>query len=372
MTQNSNATSTPTSVPATQSSSNGGGTGSPPPTSTPPTTQGGGGGGIGSFLLPLVIGLIATFAIAAVCLLGFVFLRRRMLPNDHLRSNLPPSGARPWSRFRQGSMHGGTNLYTQQTLADAGVASPFSSARSFSSAVPFSAAIPSWAMQVLNPQDNPNAPQWQGSPATPANAPFAGNPLATQGIPPVAPVPPVQQQPFVPSIPPQGPAMPPAQLPPSWQPNNTSNNYPAQWSHVPQQDFPPQQGFPSAQPNIGFSPSNYASGDIALALDALHRASSDPGNVAHHKPSPVRLRGIATGETDDIPQLASTRDNIQNIPGTIQGIQDIPETPRLRSEAHSEQLPTLDASFFRDAFNRLNPQGKNDPDEQPPDNPNWL
>lgn len=172
--------------------------------------------------------------------------------------------------------------------------------------------------------------------------------------------------------------MPPAQSYPSWQPNNTYTTYPAQRPYVPQQAFPPQQSFPPTQPNIGFSPSNHG-GDIAL--DALNRASSDTGNIAHSKPSPIRLRGLSTSQTGDIPQLASMQGNMQNMPGTLQGVQemqgvqglqDSAESARSRSEAHSEQLPRLDAPFFRDALNRFNPQEKNEPDGQPPDHPNWL
>ena len=40
-----------------------------------------------------------------VIVLGFLLLRKRLLPPQPLRVNLPPSGAQPWRRVRSGSMN---------------------------------------------------------------------------------------------------------------------------------------------------------------------------------------------------------------------------------------------------------------------------
>ena len=91
---------TPTSVPggsATTTTNNIG-------NGTPPSGQQGSGLGIVSF--PLLIG--ALLFVSIVIVLGFLFLRKSLLPPQPLKVNLPPSGAQPWRRVRTGSMNGNT------------------------------------------------------------------------------------------------------------------------------------------------------------------------------------------------------------------------------------------------------------------------
>ena len=71
---------------------------------TPPSGQQGSGLGMISF--PLLIG--ALLFVSIVIVLGFLFLRKSLLPPQPLRVNLPPSGAQPWRRVRTGSMNGNT------------------------------------------------------------------------------------------------------------------------------------------------------------------------------------------------------------------------------------------------------------------------
>ena len=54
-----------------------------------------------------------------VIMLGFLFLRKSLLPPQPLRVNLPPSGAQPWRRVRTGSMNGYTNI-AGDALQDSG------------------------------------------------------------------------------------------------------------------------------------------------------------------------------------------------------------------------------------------------------------
>ncbi|MGB8346292.1 MAG: hypothetical protein WCD86_15520 [Ktedonobacteraceae bacterium] len=69
----------------------------------PATTTGQSGSGLGLFFV--IAGLVSAFAIVA--LLGMALLRRMLLPSPLRKSNLPPSGARPWQRVRNmASMHG--------------------------------------------------------------------------------------------------------------------------------------------------------------------------------------------------------------------------------------------------------------------------
>ncbi|MHB8598372.1 MAG: hypothetical protein ACYDER_16335 [Ktedonobacteraceae bacterium] len=309
-TGNPNATQTPTSVPVSGSTGNGGGTGLPPSSPTPPTTQGRGGGG--SFLLPVLIGLIVTLAIAGACVLGFVLLRRRMLPINPLRTNLPPSGARPWSRFRQGSMHGSTNVYNQQTFADT---------------TPPVGGAATWAISMNGTEQGMNFAQ------------------SSQ------PVPFTQAQPqhgFSSSLPVSSQSQPYPQVPPNrgfpqpqpFPPISPNGGYPAPEPRFPQQPFPQQQGFPSARPNAGFYPANMGNNDIALAPDSADTPSTGMGNIAQHKPLPLHLQGIDgmdSSRTGDIPSL----------PG-IPGMPDLPDTPQphLGSATNSEEFPSLDDPFL--------------------------
>src|SRR5205823_5638312 len=72
---------------------------------TPPAGQQG--SGLGIVFFPLLIGALLFMGIVIV--LGFLLLRKRLLPPQPLRVNLPPSGAQPWRRVRTGSMTGYTN-----------------------------------------------------------------------------------------------------------------------------------------------------------------------------------------------------------------------------------------------------------------------
>lgn len=269
-----------------------------------------------------------------------------MLPADPLRTNLPPSGARPWSRFRQGSMHGSTNVYNDQTLAN--------------TALPFGGAA-SWAVHTEGPGQGMNLaqssqpvpftqahPQHGFSPSLPMS-PFAHPYPQT---PPNSSFP--QAQPFTPM--PDGgfpQSQPYPQMP-------LGGGYAASEPLFPQQPFP-QQSFPPAQPTVGFYPANMGNNDIALASDAADTPSTGMGNVVQHKPSPLRLPGmdgIDGSRTDDIPAM----------PG-IPGMPDIPDTPppqpRLGPETNSEAFPALDDPFLRNPLNHYMQNGKSEQEGEP-------
>jgi len=122
----------------------------------------------------------------------------------------------------------------------------------------------------------------------------------------------------------------------------------------PQQSFPPQQGFSPAQPNAGFYPSNMGNGDIALALDAanMNMSSADTGSLAKHKPSPIRLRGMNSSHTDDMPV--------------------IPDTPRLEQETNAEEFLSFDDPILRDTLNHYRQKGKQAQERKPPDDAMWI
>ena len=92
---------TPTSVPGGSATTTTNNTGN----GTPPTGQQG--SGLGIVFFPLLIGALLFMGIVIV--LGFLFLRKSLLPPQPLRVNLPPSGAQPWRRVRTGSMNGSLN-----------------------------------------------------------------------------------------------------------------------------------------------------------------------------------------------------------------------------------------------------------------------
>jgi hypothetical protein len=242
-----------------------------------------------------------------------------MLHADPLKTHLPPSGARPWSRFRQGSMHGTANLFNGQTLAD--ITPPFGGAAS-------------WAVRINDPEQGMNFAQSQGMPL---NAPPVNNPFSSPGFPPA------QQQPG-PGFPPPEPVSPQSQPYPPYPANppftqmRPVSGFPAPEPVFPPQGYPPQQGFPPAQPNAGFFPTNTGNGDIALALDAASMSSIDTGSLAKHKPSPIRLRGLDSSSTDDRPV--------------------IPDTPQIGLEMNSEELPSLDDPMLRNTLNRFMQRGK--------------
>jgi|SRR2546423_582251 len=91
---------TPTSVPGGSATTTTNNTGN----GTPPSGQQG--SGLGIVFFPLLIGALLFMGI--VIMLGFLFLRKSLLPPQPLRVNLPPSGAQPWRRVRTGSMNGNT------------------------------------------------------------------------------------------------------------------------------------------------------------------------------------------------------------------------------------------------------------------------
>ena len=93
---------TPTSVPGGSATTTTNNTGN----GTPPAGQQG--SGLGIVFFPLLIG--ALLFVSIVIVLGFLFLRKSLLPPQPLRVNLPPSGAQPWRRVRTGSMNGNTNI----------------------------------------------------------------------------------------------------------------------------------------------------------------------------------------------------------------------------------------------------------------------
>lgn len=238
-------------------------------------------------------------------------------------------------------MHGATNLFNDQTLAD--IALP-------------SGGAASWALHINGPEQGTNFAQSQGMPGTPGmptNAQPANNPFSSQGFPPP------QQSPG-PGFPPPGPPPPqsqpypvqPAQptyptypaYPPFTQ-MRPDSGFPAPGPVFPQQSYPPQQGFPPAQPNGGFFPANMGNGDIALALDSASTSSIDMGDLAKHKPSPIRLRGIDSSSTDDLPV--------------------IPDTPQIGLEMDSEEFPSLDDPILRDTLNLYKQRGKSAREGEP-------
>ena len=343
-TRNPNATQTPTSVPPTQTTGNGGGTGLPPTISD--AADDAGRWRHGSFLLPVIIGLLATLAIAGAGFLGFVLLRQRMLPADPLKTNLPPSGARPWSRFRQGSMHGGTNMFNDQTLAD--TTPPFGGAATW-------AIRSGWPEQGMNfAQSSQPVPFTQAQP----QRGFSSSGLVSPQAQPYPQMPPnsgyPQAQPYPPMLPNGG--YPQAQSHPQSPP---IGGYSAREPLFPQQPFPPQQGFPAALPNAGFYPANSGNNDIALASNSANTPSTGMGNIAPRRPSPLPLRsmdGMDSSHTDDIPAM----------PG-IPGMPDLPNTPRphLGSATNSEEFPSLDDPFLRNTLKNYMQKGKSAQEGKP-------
>jgi hypothetical protein len=46
----------------------------------------------------------------AVIVFGFLLLRKKLIPPQPVKVNLPPSGAQPWRRVRTDSLSGNTNI----------------------------------------------------------------------------------------------------------------------------------------------------------------------------------------------------------------------------------------------------------------------
>ena len=211
------------------------------------------------------------------------------------------------------------------------------------------------------PEQGMNFAQPQGMSVMQGNVQPAYNPFSSQGFPAV------QQPEPGPGFPPPGPVSPQPypQLPgggfsqsqpyPQMPPNG---GFPVQGPMVPQQafppqqSFPPQQDFPPARPNAGFYPSNMGNGDIALALDAasIDMSSADTGNLAKHKP--IRLHGLNSSRTDDIPV--------------------IPDTPRPEQETNAEEFLSFDDPILRDTLNHYRQRGKQAQDGKPPDDAKWI
>jgi hypothetical protein len=104
-TQPAGAVPTPTTIPgAPTTTTNGSGI---PPQNQPgsnTTTNG------NSFFTFIVAALIFV-AIVSAGLAGLVLLRKRLLPSPASQQSLPPSGAKPWKRTREGSLDGNTNFH---------------------------------------------------------------------------------------------------------------------------------------------------------------------------------------------------------------------------------------------------------------------
>lgn len=63
-----------------------------------------------------MIGAFVFLGLASAFFIGFLVIRRRLLPPQPINVNLPPSGAKPWKRVRSESLHGnmtfaGESLY---------------------------------------------------------------------------------------------------------------------------------------------------------------------------------------------------------------------------------------------------------------------
>lgn len=254
------------------------------------------------------------------------------MPVDPLRTNLPPSGARPWSRFRQGSMHGSTNVYNQQTLADT---------------TPPVGGAATWAISMNGTEQGMNfAQSSRPVPFTQAQGQrgFSSPGLALPQSQPYSQMPPnggfPQSQPYS-QMPPNGGFSQSQPLPPM----ASNGGYSAPEPFFPQQPFPqqpfPQQDFPPARPGAGFYPANIGTNDIALAHNSADTPSTGMGNIAPHKPSPVQPPGTDSSRTEDIP-----------------GIPGIPETPRPGLETNSGKFSSLDDPFLRDTLNHYMRRGK--------------
>lgn len=102
VTSGPSAGQTPTSVPGglATTTTNDSGNGTPP--------GGQQGSGLGIVFFPFVTG--ALLLVGIVIVLGFLLLRKHLLPPQPFRMNLPPSGAQPWRRVYTGSIHSNANI----------------------------------------------------------------------------------------------------------------------------------------------------------------------------------------------------------------------------------------------------------------------
>lgn len=105
---------TPTSVPGVQATTttNDSGNGTPP--------AGQQGSGLRIVFFPFVTGALLFVGMVIVLLLGFLMLRKHLLPPQPLRMNLPPSGAQPWRRVHTGTIHSNANIAVGDPAQDSG------------------------------------------------------------------------------------------------------------------------------------------------------------------------------------------------------------------------------------------------------------
>jgi hypothetical protein len=123
----------------------------------------------------IIAGLVVVFAIVA--LLGMALLRRMLLPSPLRKSNLPPSGARPWQHARSmASLHGFASWHgvpasgppQPQTTAHAAATLPMPTGAAFAPPprlnqdASFSQAAAAWSQEHRGPAATAptNQPQW--------------------------------------------------------------------------------------------------------------------------------------------------------------------------------------------------------------------
>jgi hypothetical protein len=131
----------------------------------------------------LAVGLLLLVVVA-------IFLVRKLLNPVPAQANLPPSGARPWSRTPSPSMDGATNLYGWENAAtdeQAWANDPFAKP-SLPPAPAFATALPQQPQQTAGmwmPQNPAVGNGWNTIPATNAGQPAwnAGNPASPGQLP---------------------------------------------------------------------------------------------------------------------------------------------------------------------------------------------
>jgi hypothetical protein len=77
----------------------------------PPQNQPGSNNTNGNSFFTFIVAALIFVAIVSAGLAGLVLLRKRLLPSPALQQTLPPSGAKPWKRTREGSLDGNTNFH---------------------------------------------------------------------------------------------------------------------------------------------------------------------------------------------------------------------------------------------------------------------
>jgi hypothetical protein len=104
-TQSVGALPTPTTIPGAPTTTTN-------DNSTPPQNQPGSSSTTtnGNSFFTFIVAALIFVAIVSAGLAGLVLLRKRLLPSPASQQSLPPSGAKPWKRTREGSLHGNTNF----------------------------------------------------------------------------------------------------------------------------------------------------------------------------------------------------------------------------------------------------------------------